>query len=410
MKKIVLIWALTAAVMASVGCAGAHDVNYDVNQAQAEMPREQFDPEEAFLEIPHDSFKSVWLNGGMTSQDSEPPVYEETYDFVLSMEKAVIPYTVTGKVKQTCEYSPSKERWKVERSLEEVSQEMDLSRYLWVQDESMYGYIQSFVKTGPNTFASGEPEQPTEPYFTVDILSGGAKLKDEEGQTNLPGGQWAARLYIEYPGFTSFKKEAAIDLVGGSFGYNDSQWIVPMSELKRVEKEENMTDEDRIREDQEVFQKTFPSASSFEIMDPELAVKCCRELALADFGNVGVEKAAAAKNSWGQTIGWVVQAYSRDAYGGDVIIAVAFDREGSIEGLEFLLLEDTPGLGMRAADDEFKNQFIGKHSKSLSVAESDHAGEAEINAISGATTTSNAVTNAVNGALYYVENFAEPAQ
>ena len=58
-----------------------------------------------FFEIPHSSFEAEWLEGGMKDEDGH--VYEEVYDFVLAMDRAVIPYTVSGKLIQTCEYNPS---------------------------------------------------------------------------------------------------------------------------------------------------------------------------------------------------------------------------------------------------------------------------------------------------------------
>lgn len=399
MKKILLLYALIAGVTAFVGCSESNTAD------TVEIPKEVFDPEEAFSEIPHDSFTAVWLEGGMLDEESDRPVYEETYDFILTMEKAIIPYSVSGKVIQTCEYSPSEEQWSVERHVDEILQEMDLSTYQWVLEDSSNDYIETFVKTGPNTFAAGEQDNPSEPYFTVDLLSGGANLKDEEGRSTLPGGHWTARFHIESPSYPEFKGEGAIDLIGGTYGFGNSRWIIPLSDLKRVEKERNMTDEERIREEQEIFRQTFPSAASFERMDSELASECNRELSSLEFGNVGVDKAAVAKNSAGDTEGWVVQAYSEDSFGGDVIVSVAIETDGSIAGLEFLLLQDTAGLGLRASEDAFKNQFTGKSAESLTVTDSENAGNSEINAISGATITSNAVTNAVNAALYFVKHY-----
>lgn len=401
MRKTVLICVLAASVMVSAGCFGNRDKN------RVEAPKEVFDPEEAFSEIPHDSFEAVWLDGGMRADDDRQ-IYEETYDFVLTMNRAVIPYTVSGKLIQSCEYSPSEGRWNVDRRTDDVLQEMDLSTYQWTLEESTFEYTETFMKTGPNTFETGEPDHSTGMNFTVDILAGGTDLKDEEGRTNLPGGQWTARLYIESSLYPQFKGEAAIDLIGGAYGYNDLRWIVSLGELKRVDKEKNTTDEERAAEEEQTFRMTFPTADSFELMDPDLASACTRELASSDFGNVGVDKAAAAKDKDGTVLGWVVQAYSKDSYSGDMVISAAVNRSGSIDGIEFLRLEDTPGLGMRANEAAFKDQFIGKHEDSLIVDKGGEGGDSAIDAISGATITSRAVTNAVNAVLYYVNHYIEP--
>ncbi len=398
MKKRMLIWMMAAVVGVTAGCLGN-------SGNRVEPPKERFDPEEAFSEIPYSSFEAVWLEGGMTDENNR--VYQETYDFVLDMEKAVIPYKVSGKVIQTCEYKSSEGRWVVERRTEDVTQEMDLSVYQWELEESSFDHDETFVKTGPNTFAVGGPDNPSEPYFTVDVLAGGTGLKDQEGRTCLPGGQWTARLYIDFPSEPKFKIEGAIDLLGGFYGFNDLRWIVSINELQRVEKERNTTDEDRAAQEQETFRVTFPEADSFELMDPDLAAACSRELASSDYGNVGVDKAAAAKDRDGAVMGWVVQAHSKDGFGGDVVLSVAVNRDGSIGGLEFVQLEETPGLGMKAMEEAFKDQFLGKREEPLIVDKLGDGDESSIDAISGATYTTNAVTNAVNAVLHYVNHYIE---
>ena len=199
-------------------------------------------------------------------------------------------------------------------------------------------------------------------------------------------------------------------MLGGFYGYNDLRWVVTIDELKRVEKELNTTDEERANELQEGFRKSFPEADSFEVMDFELIQDCNKELASSAFGDVGVDAAAAAKDRDGALMGWVVNAHSKDSYMGNVAVSVAFESGGTIRGLEFLVLEDTPGLGMRASEDVFKEQFEGKGGEALTVTDSGNPGDSQIDAISGATITSNAVTNAVNGAIYYVHNYTEAGE
>ena len=169
MKKGILICVLIAGVLVSTGCSGS----------RVKAPERVFEPEEAFLEIPHSSFEAEWLEGGMKDEDGH--VYEEVYDFVLAMDRAVIPYTVYGKLIQTCEYNPSEGSWNVERRTEDVTQEMDLTKYRWkLENDPVYEYTETFIKTGPNTFETGEPDHPTGIYFTVDILSGGTNLKEDQ--------------------------------------------------------------------------------------------------------------------------------------------------------------------------------------------------------------------------------------
>ena len=58
---------------------------------------------------------------------------------------------------------------------------------------------------------------------------------------------------------------------------------------------------------------------------------------------------------------------------------------------------------MKAKDDEFKSQFAGKKVKEIKYTKSGASKEDEINAISGATITTSAVTEAVNSALVFAE-------
>ena len=84
---------------------------------------------------------------------------------------------------------------------------------------------------------------------------------------------------------------------------------------------------------------------------------------------------------------------TKKGFGGDVYVELGLDAEGKIA--EITIGDDkfaeTPGLGARAQEDEFKNQFIGKSGK-LELG-------TDIDAIAGATITSQAVVDAVNEAL-----------
>ena len=144
----------------------------------------------------------------------------------------------------------------------------------------------------------------------------------------------------------------------------------------------------------------------FKLNDEETAMieAVNTELVGQNFGNVKITEVADALDESGNNIGYVIASTSSDGYGGDVSISVGITKDNIINGIEFLAIAETPGLGMRATEDEFKTQFNGKKGAVLSVTKSGNAGEAEINAISGATITSRAVTNAVNAAEYFVAN------
>ena len=111
-----------------------------------------------------------------------------------------------------------------------------------------------------------------------------------------------------------------------------------------------------------------------------------------------------AKDASGAVVGHVINSLSNDSYGGAVKLSIGFDADGTITGVGIRETSDTPGLGLKAKDDDYRNQFVGKNCDKLTVTKSGSASDTEINAISGATITSNATTNAVNAALYYLHN------
>ena len=95
---------------------------------------------------------------------------------------------------------------------------------------------------------------------------------------------------------------------------------------------------------------------------------------------------------------------SAKGYGGDIVTMVGMNSDGTVSGMDFLSISETAGLGMNADSDDFKNQFVGK-SGEIGVNKNAPA-ENEIQALTGATITSKAVTEAVNIALEFYEEVA----
>ena len=73
--------------------------------------------------------------------------------------------------------------------------------------------------------------------------------------------------------------------------------------------------------------------------------------------------------------------------------------DGTMQGISFLSISETAGLGMRANTDDFKSQFAGKNVESIAYSKTGATADNEIDALSGATVTTNAVTNGVNAGL-----------
>ena len=101
--------------------------------------------------------------------------------------------------------------------------------------------------------------------------------------------------------------------------------------------------------------------------------------------------------------GYVVTTTDKDGYGGSIQISVGIMNDGTVNGISILSISETAGLGMRATELEFYGQYAGKAADKFYVSKDGGEGEA-IDAISGATITSLAVTGAVNTALGYYQN------
>ncbi len=103
----------------------------------------------------------------------------------------------------------------------------------------------------------------------------------------------------------------------------------------------------------------------------------------------------------GKEIKGYVFTTSAKGYGGDIVTMVGVKADGTISGMDFLSISETAGLGMNADSDDFKSQFVGK-SDEIGLSKNNPA-DNEIQALTGATITSKAVTNAVNIALNLFE-------
>ena len=98
----------------------------------------------------------------------------------------------------------------------------------------------------------------------------------------------------------------------------------------------------------------------------------------------------------GSTVAYIIPSESK-GYGGRINLLVAVDTEGKV--LDFNILEhnETPGLGDNAQKPAFRNQFAGKGAELLEVTK-DPSNKENIQAMTGATISSRAVTKGVREA------------
>lgn len=155
------------------------------------------------------------------------------------------------------------------------------------------------------------------------------------------------------------------------------------------------------------YKEVFAEAASF---GEEMAVtpeESAQAVEGKNFGKVTVDGYMDALDASGQVLGHIVMATSADGYKGPVQVAVGIDQDGKVLGIGFLSIDETPGLGMKAKEPAFKGQFAGKKVEEFAVTKVGASGDDQINAISGATFTSLATTNAVNAAVAYAAGLTE---
>ena len=94
---------------------------------------------------------------------------------------------------------------------------------------------------------------------------------------------------------------------------------------------------------------------------------------------------------------WIITTH--EGYAGDIRMAIGV-KEHQVTGVSMLAIGETTGLGMEARDNPaFTDQYKGKAVERFSVVKTAPADDSQIQAITGATITSKAVTNAVNAVL-----------
>lgn len=105
----------------------------------------------------------------------------------------------------------------------------------------------------------------------------------------------------------------------------------------------------------------------------------------------------------GKVAAFVVPAESK-GYGGTIKMLAAVAPDGRVLDFKILAHNETPGLGDRAAQPQFRQQFAGKMPDQLEVVKTPT--DKNIQALTGATITSRAVTQGIKQAAEQVAAYA----
>ena len=99
-------------------------------------------------------------------------------------------------------------------------------------------------------------------------------------------------------------------------------------------------------------------------------------------------------------LGYVLSSTTKDGFGGPIKIMIGVSLDGTVKGISILSISETPGLGMNAEDDLIP-QFAGKQAEAFVYTKAGAIEPNEVDVISGATITTDAIVDAVNGGLVY---------
>lgn len=168
----------------------------------------------------------------------------------------------------------------------------------------------------------------------------------------------------------------------------------------------NPIQEQKVKAEKAAYQKVFSDATGFISIGEEELIQ--GNQLLQENGYTSVVEAASRAEKDSELLGYVMKITTPEGYGGDITISMGLRKDGTVTGVEMLSISETAGLGMKAKEPAFRNQYNDKQVEEFEVTKIGESGEQMIDAISGATITSKAVTDAVNtGIAFYKQMLVE---
>lgn len=152
---------------------------------------------------------------------------------------------------------------------------------------------------------------------------------------------------------------------------------------------------------EEAYKAVFADADSFEQVELTEEVSAGLEACLDEngYGAQNIDEVMTALDASGSQVGYAFTVTTSEGYGGDIQFAMGIRDDGTLNGISILSIGETAGLGMKANTDSFKDQFKDKKVEKFEYTKTGAAADDQIDALSGATITTNAMTNGVNAGL-----------
>ncbi len=161
---------------------------------------------------------------------------------------------------------------------------------------------------------------------------------------------------------------------------------------------------------QKANQAVFMDATTFEADEELLELANSTDLSTlnSEYAGITIDEVNKALNSNGELLGYNLTVTTKQSYDDSMTFVFSYSMEGKINGISYTSISETAGLGMKAKDAKFTDQYLNKEVKEFVVTKTGATSDEQIDALSGATVTSKAVTNAVNaGISFLTENVTE---
>lgn len=152
--------------------------------------------------------------------------------------------------------------------------------------------------------------------------------------------------------------------------------------------------EQKASEKQIALKAVFADAFNFELLDVTGEDSSV---------NVTFDEVYKAYDEAGNNLGYVIIVSTKQGYGGTITFAMGITISRHLNGISILKTSETPGLGLEA-DKVLVPQFENKDVDRFTYTKTGSTSDSEIDAISSATITTRAITNAINAGLDYFDN------
>lgn len=149
----------------------------------------------------------------------------------------------------------------------------------------------------------------------------------------------------------------------------------------------------------EACKEVFADAEGF-VLQEDISSEDASSLVQDEGYNVSIGEVLEAQDASGSKLGYVITVTDHEGYGGDIQFSIGIRNDGTVNGISILSISETAGLGMNA-DSVLKPQFADKNVEQFEYTKTGAPGDNQIDAISGATITTNAVVNGVNAGITY---------